>query len=33
MMLEAAKYSAMERLRDGGTVEIRALTPEESLVC
>ena len=29
MMLEAAKYSAMERLRDGGTVEIRALTPEE----
>lgn len=28
-MLEAAKYSAMERLRDGRTVEIRALTPED----
>jgi GNAT superfamily N-acetyltransferase len=28
-MLEAAKYSAMERLRDGRMVEIRALTPED----
>ncbi len=28
-MLEAAKYSAMERLRDGRIAEIRALTPED----
>jgi len=28
-MLEAAKYSAMERLRDGRTVEIRALAPDD----
>ena len=28
-MLEAAKYSAMERLRDRRMVEIRALTPED----
>ena len=28
-MLEAAKYSAMERLRDGRMAEIRALTPED----
>ena len=27
-MLEAAKYSADERLRDGRHVEIRALRPE-----
>jgi GNAT superfamily N-acetyltransferase len=30
-MLEAAKYSAMERLRNGRTAEIRALTPEDKL--
>jgi GNAT superfamily N-acetyltransferase len=28
-MLEAAKYSAIERLRDGRVVEIRALVPED----
>ena len=28
-MLEAAKYSAIDRLRDGRMVEIRALTPED----
>ena len=28
-MLEAAKYSAIERLRDGRMVKIRALTPED----
>jgi len=28
-MLEAATYSAMERLRDGRMVEIRALVPED----
>ncbi len=28
-MLEAAKYSAMERLRDGRMAEIRALSPED----
>ena len=28
-MLEAAKYSAIERLRDGRMAEIRALTPED----
>jgi GNAT superfamily N-acetyltransferase len=28
-MLEAARYSAMERLRDGRMVEIRALTPDD----
>ena len=28
-MLEAAKYSTMERLRDGRMAEIRALTPED----
>ena len=28
-MLEAMTYSAMERLRDGRSVEIRALTPED----
>lgn len=28
-MLEAAKYSALERLRDGRSVEIRALRPDD----
>jgi GNAT superfamily N-acetyltransferase len=28
-MLDAAKYSAMERLRDGRRIEIRALRPED----
>jgi hypothetical protein len=28
-MLETARYSAMERLRDGRMAEIRALTPED----
>lgn len=28
-MLEAAKYSAIERLRDGRMIEIRTLTPED----
>jgi GNAT superfamily N-acetyltransferase len=30
-MLEAAKYSAIESLRDGRRVEIRALTPEDQV--
>jgi hypothetical protein len=28
-MLEAARYSATERLRDGRTIEIRALRPTD----
>ena len=28
-MTEADKYSAIETLRDGGRIQIRALTPED----